>query len=58
VTHELAAVLEREAAWFRSSGRVEGPPLDLGALLEPDVLTEVDPEAVTFVLPQRTRGAR
>ncbi len=58
VTHELAAVLEREAAWLRSIGRAQGPPLDLGAVLDPDVLAEVDPEAVTFVSPPRGKGAR
>ena len=57
LTHELAAVLEQEAAWFRSTGRVTGPPLDVGALLVPDVLAEVLEEAVTFVsAPRPARG--
>jgi NitT/TauT family transport system substrate-binding protein len=51
VTHELAAVLEREAAWFRARGRTDGPALDVGALLAPGVLAEAAPEAVTFVAP-------
>jgi ABC-type nitrate/sulfonate/bicarbonate transport system substrate-binding protein len=53
MTHELAAVVEREAAWLREGGHLDGPPLDVGALLAPDVLAEVDPEAVTFVSPSR-----
>ncbi len=57
LTHQLAAVLEEEAAWFRSAGRVAGPPLDVAALLEPDVLSEVAPEAVTFVSPVRWEGS-
>jgi NitT/TauT family transport system substrate-binding protein len=56
VTHELAAVLEREAAWFRSRGRAQGPPLDVGTVLDPDVLNEVDPEAVTFVSPPSAKA--
>lgn len=58
VTHELAAVLEREAAWFRDRGRTSGPQLDAGAVLDPEVLAEVDPEAVTFVSPYRGKAAR
>jgi NitT/TauT family transport system substrate-binding protein len=53
LSHELAAVLEREAAWMRSHGHAGGPALDLGALLDRDVLAEVEPEAVTFVSPSR-----
>src|SRR5512133_2995100 len=56
VTHQLAAVLEDESRWFRSTRRAEGRPLDVGALLEPDVLAEVDPEAVTFVPPPHAGG--
>ncbi|HEX9049746.1 MAG TPA: ABC transporter substrate-binding protein [Anaeromyxobacter sp.] len=56
LTHQLAAALEDESRWFRAAGRVEGAPLDVGALLEPDVLAEVDPEAVTFVPPPRRAG--
>ena len=57
LTHELAAVLEQEAAWFRGTGRIDGPPLDVGALLALDVLSEVQEEAVTFVsAPRVARG--
>ena len=41
---------------FRAAGRVEGEPLDVGVLLDPDVLAEVDSEAVTFVPPPRRAG--
>jgi NitT/TauT family transport system substrate-binding protein len=58
LTHQLAAALEDESRWFRSSGRGEGTPLDVGVLLEPDVLAEVEPEAVTFVPPPRHAEAR
>jgi NitT/TauT family transport system substrate-binding protein len=58
LTHQLAAVLEEESRWFRAAGRIEGPLLDAGALLEPDVLAEVDGEAVTFVTPPRRPGPR
>lgn len=58
LTHQLAAVLEDESTWFRSAGRVEGPPLDVGVLLDPSVLSEVDPEAVTFVQSPRVGGGR
>jgi ABC-type nitrate/sulfonate/bicarbonate transport system substrate-binding protein len=58
LTHELAAVLEREAAWLRARGHAPGPPLDVGALLDPDVLGEVDPMAVTFVSPAYRSAAR
>jgi hypothetical protein len=51
LTHELAAVLEREAAWLRAHGHAGGPPLDVPAVLDPGVLSEVDPQAVTFVSP-------
>ncbi len=53
LTHQLAAALEDESRFFRAAGRVEGEPLDVGVLLEPDVLAEVDSEAVTFVPPPR-----
>lgn len=56
VTHQLAAALEDESRWFHGAGRVEGGALDVGVLLEADVLAEVDPEAVTFVPPPRRRG--
>ena len=56
VTHTLAATLEREADWFRTTGRSPGPPLDVAALLAPDVLAEVDEEAVTFVAARRGGG--
>ena len=49
LTHQLAAALEDESRWFRAAGRAEGPPLDVGVLLDSDVLAEVDSEAVTFV---------
>jgi NitT/TauT family transport system substrate-binding protein len=52
VSHLLANVLENEWRWLRDEGRLTGP-LDLRSLLDADVLAEVDPEAVTFVLPQR-----
>jgi NitT/TauT family transport system substrate-binding protein len=58
LTHELAALLERQAVWFRSAGRIAGPPVDLGAVIDPDVLTAVDPEAVTFVSPPRGKAPR
>ncbi len=58
LTHQLAAVLEDESRWSRAAGRAEGGPLDVGVLLEPDVLAEVDPEAVTFVPTPRHVGAR
>jgi NitT/TauT family transport system substrate-binding protein len=58
LTHQLASALEDESRWFRAAGRAEGPPLDVGVLLEADVLAEVDPEAVTFVPPPRRTGAR
>ncbi|HET8542338.1 MAG TPA: NrtA/SsuA/CpmA family ABC transporter substrate-binding protein [Anaeromyxobacter sp.] len=58
LTHHLAASLEDESRWFRAAGRTDGPPVDVGVLLEPDVLAEVDPEAVTFVPPPRRAGAR
>jgi len=58
ITHELADVLERESAWFRGRGRITGPPLDVATVLHPDVLAEVDPEAVTFVSPSRSKKAR
>lgn len=51
VSHVLAHVLENEWRWLRDEGRVKGP-LDLRSLLDSDVLAQVDPEAVTFVLPQ------
>lgn len=53
VTHQLASALEDESRWFRAAGRAEGAPLDVGVLLAADVLAEVDPEAVTFVAPDR-----
>lgn len=58
LTHLLASVLEDEAEWLRDSGRLGGPPLDVGQALDPDVLTEVDPEAVTFVPPPWGKRAR
>jgi NitT/TauT family transport system substrate-binding protein len=58
LTHELAAVLEREAAWLRARGHADGPPLDVDAVLDPDVLGEVDPEAITFVSPAHGDAAR
>ncbi len=57
LTHQLAAALEDESRWFRAAGRAPGEPLDVGVLLDPDVLAEVDAEAVTFVPPPR-RGGR
>jgi NitT/TauT family transport system substrate-binding protein len=51
LTHQLSGVLEDEARWFRAEGRAEGALLDVGTLLAPDVLSEVDAEAVTFVPP-------
>jgi NitT/TauT family transport system substrate-binding protein len=54
VSHLLAHVLENEWRWLRDEGRLTGP-LDLRSLLDSDVLAEVDPEAVTFVLPQQQR---
>jgi NitT/TauT family transport system substrate-binding protein len=56
LTHQLAAALEDESRWYRAAGRAEGPPLDVGVLLEPDVLAEVDAEAVTLVPPPRRGG--
>jgi hypothetical protein len=56
LTHQLAAALEDESRWFRASGRVEGEPLDVGVLLDADVLSQVDSEAVTFVPPPRRAG--
>ncbi len=56
LTHQLAAVLEDESEWFRAEGRIRGPPLDLGNLLDPDVLAQVDAEAVTFVPPPRGKA--
>jgi NitT/TauT family transport system substrate-binding protein len=56
--HELAAVLEREAAWLRSHGHASGPPLDVRAVLDGDVLAEVEPEAVTFVSPSHPGAGR
>ena len=58
VTHQLAAVLERESEWFRAEGRAAGPPLDLARTLVPDLLAEVDQEAVTFVPPAGAPEAR
>jgi len=58
ITHELADELERESAWFHSRGRITGPPLDVGTVLDPDVLAEVDAEAVTFVTPSRPKKPR
>lgn len=58
VTHRLAAVLERESEWFRGEGRAAGPPIDLARTLVPDVLAEVDQEAVTFVSPAQAPDAR
>jgi ABC-type nitrate/sulfonate/bicarbonate transport system substrate-binding protein len=52
ISHLLAHVLENEWRWLRDEGRLTGP-LDLRSLLDADVLAEVDPEAVTFVLPQQ-----
>ncbi len=49
--HQLASALEDESRWFRSAGRAEGAPLDVGVLLDPGVLAQVDPEAVTLVPP-------
>lgn len=57
LTHLLATVLEDEADWLRESGRVAGPVLEVGAALSAELLSEVDPEAVTFVSPPR-RGTR
>jgi ABC-type nitrate/sulfonate/bicarbonate transport system substrate-binding protein len=50
ITHLLAQVLENEWDALHAEGRVSGV-LDLRNLLDPDVLAEVDPEALTFVLP-------
>lgn len=58
LSHQLAAVLEDESRWFRTAGRLEGPALDVGVLLDPGVLLQVDPDAVTFVPPPRRAGAR
>ncbi len=57
LTHQLAAALEDESRWFREAGRVEGEPLDVGVILDADVLSKVDSEAVTFVPPPH-RGGR
>jgi ABC-type nitrate/sulfonate/bicarbonate transport system substrate-binding protein len=56
LTHQLAGVLEDEARWFRAAGRAEGGLLDVGTLLAPEVLSEVDAEAVTFVPPPPAGG--
>lgn len=55
LSHQLAEVLETEWEWLHAEKRITGA-LDLGRLLAPGVLTEVDPEAVTFVSPSRGRG--
>jgi NitT/TauT family transport system substrate-binding protein len=57
LTHQLAAVLADESAWFRAAGRTSGPPIDVGRLLAPAVLAEVDLEAVTFVRPPAPAAA-
>jgi ABC-type nitrate/sulfonate/bicarbonate transport system substrate-binding protein len=56
LTHQLAAALEDESRWFRAAGRIEGEPLDVGLLLDADVLSQVDSEAVTFVPPPQRAG--
>jgi len=58
LTHQLAAVLEEESLWFRAAGRIEGPFLDAEALFEPDVLGEVESEAVTLVTSPHRTGPR
>jgi ABC-type nitrate/sulfonate/bicarbonate transport system substrate-binding protein len=58
LTNQLAALLEDESQWFRGSGRASGPPVDVGRVLDPGVLSEVDLEAVTFVRPPRPLGER
>jgi ABC-type nitrate/sulfonate/bicarbonate transport system substrate-binding protein len=50
ITHLLAQVLEAEWDWLREEGRLKGA-IDLRSLLDADVLADVDPEALTFVLP-------
>jgi ABC-type nitrate/sulfonate/bicarbonate transport system substrate-binding protein len=52
LSHLLAHVLEAEWERLRGEQRLTGT-IDLPALIEPDVLSEVDPEAVTLVLPPR-----
>jgi NitT/TauT family transport system substrate-binding protein len=44
----LAHVLTSEAGWFRETGRLGAPALDVERLLVPDVLARVDDQAVTF----------
>src|SRR5512138_2105637 len=56
LSHQLAAALEDESRWFRAAGRSDGAPLDVGVLLDAGVLSQVDPEAVTFVPPPRRAG--
>jgi NitT/TauT family transport system substrate-binding protein len=56
LSHLLAHVLESEWRWLRDEGRISGT-LDLGTTLEPDILSEVDPEAVTFISPSRRGGS-
>ena len=57
VSHLLAHVLETEWDRLRAEGRLSGP-FDIAAVLESGILAEVDPEAVTFVLPPRRARAR
>lgn len=52
LSHLLAHVLEAEWERLRGERRLSGA-IDLAALVEPDILSEVDPEAVTLVLPPR-----
>lgn len=56
LSHLLAHVLESEWRWLRDEGRLSGV-LDLGTTLEPDILSEVEPEAVTFISPSRHGGS-
>jgi NitT/TauT family transport system substrate-binding protein len=45
----LAQLLARESEWFRSTGRLDAPALDVQRLLAPEILSKVADEAVTFV---------
>jgi ABC-type nitrate/sulfonate/bicarbonate transport system substrate-binding protein len=50
--HLLVTMMRREGEWFREKGRIQGPLPDFAALLEPRLLDEVEPEAVTFLPPR------
>ncbi len=46
ISNVLATLLAREAEWSRARG---GSPVDVRGLLQPEILLEIDPEAVTLL---------